>query len=125
MTNQKLKDIRARLDAATPVPWTTEGKLGDFYVCFFEIVDNNIKSAVYAPEAKGIQMWSRNAPLIANAPTDIAYLLNLIEKQSRAIELLNKQRNDWASGADAYLPQIEAQIANENKKVDQILSEGE
>lgn len=89
-----LKEIRDRVEAATPGPWTTEGKLGDFYVCFFEIVDNNIKSAIYAPNATDIQMWNRNAPLIAHAPTDITRLLAAVEVLSEALERLEANKLD-------------------------------
>lgn len=89
MTNQKLKEIRARLDAATPGPWTFSASLFTDARIWIEPLDCGL---IIKAESKVLYgKLGEIAHLIANAPTDIAYSLSLIEKQSRAIELIQGQ----------------------------------
>lgn len=115
MTNQKLKEIRARLDAATPGPWI-KAQNENYYDGMWltargwETPFISDKYNAHKDDAIGMQV-DINMELIANAPTDIAYLLTVIDKQSRVIELC-LERADTKDGT----------IFDE---VDQILSEGE
>jgi phage host-nuclease inhibitor protein Gam len=81
MTEQELKEIQARLEAATPGPWALVDRLGVIYECQSEIsvieVDANVNEG--------------DAEFIAHAPEDIRRLLdeidqlrNIVDKYSEA-----------------------------------------
>lgn len=76
-----LKDIRERWEKATPGRWksycpTTYGPHARVY----DENDNDI-ARCYPFNTPGKKFYhSRNAEAIANAPTDVAYLLDLVER---------------------------------------------
>lgn len=73
-----LKAIRARLDAATPGPWKHENKGQDHRVITPTGRQWNIGDAIYHAE-------DRDAEFIAHAPTDIAALIEALEKCKEAL----------------------------------------
>ena len=103
MTNERIEAIRTRLQAATPGPWEWEGESKEDW----PQSDNSLVTA-YVPEGEKwreplVSGWGYDASgisvhkdadgeLIANAPTDIAYLLNIIDQVSAAMDELDTAR---------------------------------
>jgi hypothetical protein len=73
----RISEIRARMEAATPGPWKWEGPV--------DLVDGSQARClagdglVLRHEALTWKMHEPDAALIANAPADIAYLLDRVE----------------------------------------------
>lgn len=97
-----LDAIRARLDRATPGPWTvaeTEGWIGIHPVCPPHGTDD-------AAEISGglDDLTPADADLIAHAPTDLAALVAEIERlravAEAAAQVVGAYANPWASEDD-------------------------
>jgi len=65
----RLAEIRARLDAATPGPWSTYRESGDWGSCH---TDGTTTITVYSDRDGG---YVSDQQFIAHAPADIAWLL--------------------------------------------------
>lgn len=89
-------EVRARLSAATPGPWSVNQYLG------FDVWDFAQRTRVakcdpredYLPGKTSC--WA-NSDLIANAPTDLARLLAMVEVYEAALEYYAKDTN-WIHG---------------------------
>jgi len=86
------QSIRARLAKATPGPWRVESRhLGDSSAA---CISAGINSYGDGPESYPIGILSKgtvsdaNADFIANAPTDIAFLLSEIDRLTADVENL-------------------------------------
>lgn len=99
-----LQAIQARGDKATKGPWSFPAKIGECYVCFGEIVDDEIKNAVTHSQNE-MALAAPNLEFIAHSREDVPKLLKVIEK-------LREQRNreygsfDWSEKDDAELAAI-------------------
>jgi len=70
MTKEQLAEIRARLDAATPGPWTIEEGSGeDERLVFVRTERGRLVRTI----------WMNDATFIANAPADLRALLDEVE----------------------------------------------
>ena len=83
MTDERIKEIRERLGAATPGPWS--------------VLDLSDETGTdYTVEGSDVQIgpvWAlADAAFIANAPADIAYLLEQVERLERAFRDLESMR---------------------------------
>lgn len=82
---QRLAEIKGRLKAATPGPWSIEehgtGETLFSYVNGEQFHPLNLIS-FDDPDAR----WPRNKALIANAPTDIEWLVAELERALRVVE---------------------------------------
>jgi hypothetical protein len=69
-----LSEIKARLEKATPGPW----HIGHVS----EIADGEFSADIDGPNGEQIaaSYFRANEPLLCNAPTDIAYLLSLVDR---------------------------------------------
>lgn len=88
----KLDEIRARCDAATPGPWYHFEAVGSVYAKYpYQHGDMNVADirgwghltgigCCDYPAEKALQIQNGNAAFIANARTDIPYLLDRVEK---------------------------------------------
>lgn len=83
MSAERIAEIRARLEAATPGPWKANLYLGGAYA-IDRIAPNGDRLARVAV-VDGMIQTPANAALIAHAPTDLAYLLDRIDKLERAV----------------------------------------
>ena len=90
-------EIQARLDAATPGPWEAYDP-GDGTARLWTVRDNEDDAERLIHEPIGYLDWN-NGALIANAPTDLAYLLTRVaelEAQVAAVrELHVEQFSQW------------------------------
>lgn len=88
--NEKLKEIEARLEKATPGPWRAvrNNALGETWFNIFSLGDNNVLAMIgdLADEVK----QSPDAELIAHAPTDLALLLSLVKEYRAALEIMEQ-----------------------------------
>lgn len=133
--NKFLVECRERLDAATPGPWwlgywvgqckihhkDEDGKYTPFHPgqpeCKYEysrVTDSErFKDTVSSPEenVQLIDHAGRNAELIANAPSDLKLLIEVVELQSVALEKINEWHcaNCWTEARIA-LSEIDALI---------------
>lgn len=85
MPDQRLQEIKERLAAATPGPWNVlydDGSLHGTPEEYFVNFDAHRDSTNIEREA--------DAEFIANAPSDIAYLLDLVELAQRARDVQHK-----------------------------------
>lgn len=85
--NERLKSIRERLRAATPGPWNIERVDHEDQITFEIGTDAGFFAKIY--ESDFIENGRNAKPtceLIANAPSDIAYLLALVERYEKALE---------------------------------------
>lgn len=83
----RLAAIRERLEAATPGPWHVNNDDGYWYIYGpdnFQIHDQFNTSG----NAEGRAMAVANAALIANAPSDLAYLLDALAAAQAALNTL-------------------------------------
>ena len=95
-------EIQARLDAATPGPWSWRGG-------YPQIVTGGDGVTVVADTYTGLDFPASEADLIANAPADLAYLLaENAAKQARidkALAVVNEAEDipyeGWAIDMDA------------------------
>jgi hypothetical protein len=76
----RIDDIRKRLEAATPGPWEMNGS-GPGYILEDATSGHAIRCEVCPPE----ETIPIDYEFIANAPTDIAYLLRLVEEYEAAM----------------------------------------
>lgn len=94
-TAQKLKEIRERLEKATPGPWKAVSDLPRYAVINMEkteggtwikriVVPSENHHAYFTDEEKGCHQ--SDAEFIANAPSDISALLTLCEIYEKAFE---------------------------------------
>ena len=81
--SDRLTEIRARLDAATPGPWTSN----DYLVVVTEAARNHPIIGAYSKHIAQARN-EENADLIAHAPADIEWLLDEVDN-------LNKTLNEW------------------------------
>lgn len=88
----RLKDIRARLEAATPGPWSWK-EVGDVEERVFWILRPGVLiSAETDGTPGGDEIDRANASLIAHSPADIEYLLGIVEAAAA-----------WKTARDAWL----------------------
>src|SRR5690606_38007039 len=96
-TNDRLTEIRARLDAATPAPWTRFARNAaapdedDWY----------LGHDVHGPPRAQRGQIERvaDAELIAHAPDDLAFLLSLVDQlqgQLDAVRAIRLADGDWS-----------------------------
>jgi hypothetical protein len=94
----RLAEIRARLDAATPGPWTTDrspladdGNSAWFPECgyFYEVTAPRLQK--YVAEAYGHE--PADAELIAHAPADIAWLLGEVERLAARVRMYEEVKS--------------------------------
>ncbi len=85
----KLSEIKARLAAATPGPWSIE-EHGTGETLFSYVAGENFHPlnliSFDDPDAK----WPKNKALIANAPADMAWLVAELERAQACIEKVVK-----------------------------------
>jgi glutathione S-transferase len=97
MTEDRIAAIRARLEAATPGPWTIWDDPLDIEIC------NDDYSATHMHAVAKLENISpqvkRNAQFIAQAPEDIAYLLAELDKARETNTRLNRR----ATKAEAFV----------------------
>lgn len=102
--NEKLKEIEARLEKATPGPWRAvrNNALGETWFNIFSLGDNNVLAMIgdLADEVK----QSPDADLIAHAPTDLALLLSLVKEYRAALEQID---SEWCPHSNIRLDQNE------------------
>lgn len=79
----RLQEIRARLDAATPGPWEVLEESFD-YTSVRTSDYSGTYAVVYSDEGRPVHR--PDADLIAHAPGDIAYLLDRVEKYRAQLE---------------------------------------
>lgn len=113
-----LEPIRARMEAATPGPWINKSSLphsskihvsaGDYYIC-----RTSERCADYGKQAEA------NAELIANAPTDIARLIEVVVTIDAALTFYVSE-DSWSKSRDGVCPAITIQnwAGNTNLFVD-------
>lgn len=91
---KRVEEIRDRLAKATPGPWEKEGKDFDFVV--------RTETNKYL-KGYGIRCGEKDADLIANAPQDLAYLLERCEKMREALKFYADTRS-WqdTNGDDSW-----------------------
>ena len=113
----RLKEIQARLDAATPGPWEWAGASGDCvfvgdhcqtdhgwkHAPCFDVEPSVVGSWGY--DADGVTMTIPDATLIAAAPADLRYLLERV----RELEAAAKACIDAKDAAMRY-PVTEAKV---------------
>lgn len=75
----KLEEIRKRLEAATPWPWTVRHDQ-DIHEVISHLDNTNSESIATLYELK------ETAELIAHAPSDLRLLLRIVERQREALE---------------------------------------
>ncbi len=104
-----LESIRRRLEAATPGPWKATVVSGDS--AYYSNPSSNIHlndmvAWPVGPMSKSQAMASRDAELIAHAPTDIARLLAFVEPIA---ELITMFRGEGVNlGVSDYGPKLVA-----------------
>ena len=82
-TPERLDAITARLEAATPGPWEVSTGMAD-------------RAMIIFPDNYSFKMNGHpDAEFIANAPTDVAYLLDLARKQAAAQEAVRDLAAYW------------------------------
>jgi hypothetical protein len=118
MTNQELKEIRERLEAATPGPW--------FWTHFGDVLETHgarILSPTFDGQLKG---ESEDKEFIAHAPEDIrrlldAYVLKESEYQATITKLNKVTQEALRRGKEIERLQKELQQAYERGKRDEFL----
>ena len=73
--SDRLKEIRARLDAATPGPWDTEGPCMSGDGTYGVFADDGAGEPTLA-----LRMSPPDADLVAHAPDDLAWLVAEVER---------------------------------------------
>ncbi len=95
VSDERRKEIRERLEAATPGPWETgyeEHVTGDDEYVERWVESGGHRILVLDPLNDG----SANQNLIANAPADIAYLLAEVDRLEREVEAWERARWEGA-----------------------------
>lgn len=95
----RVAEIRTRLQAATPGPWVAV--LSASVTENYDVVASDLKQRVAADTFDaGCIDREDDALLIANAPSDLEYLLELAASQQEEVERLRKDaaRLDWLEG---------------------------
>ena len=95
MSDDRIAEIRARLDAATPGPWRT--------------LDWADPPMFVVAQPRDSDHWPRlascgfggDADLIANAPADIAWLLDEVDALRERVAILRADLEDLEDMADA------------------------
>lgn len=86
----RIAEVKARLEAATPGPWAREANKNNEFHPEVEwtqtILTADEEAFICIAEAFG-EDDKDNFELIANAPSDIAFLLALAEKYEKALEV--------------------------------------
>lgn len=87
----RLEEIRARLKAATPGPWEWDGRVWGY---------DKEQEAPWLNDREGnrilwgeINAHKRDAELISHAPSDLAYLLSLLESSEKEARELKKRNH--------------------------------
>lgn len=86
----RLTEIRARMDAATPGPWSVHDHYDDAYQ-FDGMSVVADEETVVGPEDR----HNRNLDLIAHAPEDIAWLLAEVAQLRADLERAREVESDW------------------------------
>lgn len=82
----EIEAIRARLEAATPGPWTkTKSNNPETRVCQVHSAQGAVCAPFWGP-TRSLDEANRNAAFIAHAPEDIRALLDCVEGMSKALE---------------------------------------
>jgi hypothetical protein len=101
----RIRDIRQRLEKATPGPW--DGVTDhDEVMTFFPV--NFSKVAIDFTDRFNGQ-WEPNIDLIINAPTDIRHLLDVIAERDAEIARLRRENKNVLNDPgmrEAYLSQF-------------------
>jgi len=115
MTPERIAEIRARLEAATPGPWLEVSDLPMYAIAgpgrYRVVATPNQNSHRYARPGETIDTGIGNAmdaAFIAAAPTDVADLLAEVERltaQIARVEAVCKQREpeEWDTSGEPYL----------------------
>lgn len=89
----QIEQIKERWSKATPGPWMFN-KSGFISDCHFMAVcrmnETNSFRSCGKSLSNGEVSWENNAAAIASVPTDIAYLLERVERQEKIIEKLTQ-----------------------------------
>ncbi len=106
---KSLDEIKARLKAATPGPWKVDAKecKGKHVV-----TDAPFEYRI-AVANEYYESGAKDASLIAHAPTDLAFLLGLVERQQRALEYALMTLNDGTVMGNEARAEISAILAGE------------
>lgn len=85
----RIYEIQARLEAVTATPWDCDGlaETGHTYLTIFELSNKGREIAT------GITRHE-DADLLLNAPTDIAFLLSVVERQDAEIRTIRRNFTD-------------------------------
>lgn len=89
--NERLKSIRERLSAATPGPWEHNAGNGISVPSTAEYI--NIAPTTVLCEFDLGPSGYADCEFVANAPSDIAYLLALVERYEKALEFYADLKN--------------------------------
>lgn len=84
--SDRLTEIRARLDAATPGPWDTQGPCMSGDGTYGVFADDGAGEPTLA-----LRMSPPDADLVAHAPDDLAWLLAALESERRHSATLSKR----------------------------------
>lgn len=99
----RLSEIRARLEAATPGPWKVFNCWGpEEYTGRFAAVrigTDAPRSGIHAAEGADLYGTKPDLELVARAPEDIRYLLELVDRAQQAL----KPFAEWGNPPDTYV----------------------
>lgn len=100
--DDRLAEIRARLDAATPGQWSNDNEWSEIEAVVVP------QSAYMEPYLMSVATVGNppNADLIAHAPADIAWLLDEVERLRQEIDRLRYEVMRRATVADKYPAQV-------------------
>ncbi|GIP55928.1 hypothetical protein [Paenibacillus vini] len=99
--NDRIQEIRERLEAASPGPWTIY-EYSDYRGYEVHKYPIGYKSAITG-WGKVLQT-KEDASLIANAPTDISYLLSEVERLQTALEFYADEKTYETNVVDQWGP---------------------
>lgn len=88
-TMNKIEEIKARLDNTMKGPWkSTKGVYGST-----EIFAANGEPVYFIDSAGDVEMFPSEVEFISNAPSDVAFLLETIEKMKTALQFYSNEAN--------------------------------
>jgi hypothetical protein len=79
MSKLNIEEIKARLEAATPGPWTGWGGKSSHFLTAGPNSEDEHGNTIVKEEIAEVEDWG-NAVFIQNAPTDIAALIERVEE---------------------------------------------
>lgn len=94
VTHERIQQIRQRLNDATPGPWMVSETNDDHAVIYVDGPADKSATVLFQADWGSIN----DAQFVANAPTDLQYLLDLTEKQAEENEWLEKVISDHQHG---------------------------